>query len=288
MNPNGPLVCGGPFVNVVAMKMNVILLAILLGAIACSKDGGITPTPVVNPTTFEFRKRTFQLGGNTLPYQILFPRGYGNGTTTYPLVIFLHGAGERGSDNERQMIFGSETFLAASEEYPAVVIFPQCPSDVMWSRRLKYVNNQGVLTFEFPVESEPNYAMEMVIALVRKMVDEEAIDPKRIYVTGLSMGGIGSFEFCYYAPDLPAAAISIAGGHDSTLVSSYAQDIAFRLYHGSADGVVPARYSRQMYDGLTNQGFQAEYFEAPGRGHEWNYVFDDPDYIEWMFSISRP
>ncbi len=268
--------------------MNAVLIALLISSISCSSDSGLSPTPVVPDTVFGFKKRTFQLDANSLPYQILYPRGYSNSTESYPLVVFLHGAGERGSDNERQMIFGSETFLESNAEHPAIVIFPQCPSDVMWSRRLKYVNTDGILTFEFPVESEPNYAMEMVIALVRELIATESVDPNRIYVTGLSMGGIGTFEFCYYAPDLPAVGVSLAGGHDSTLVHSYAEDIAFRLYHGSADNVVPARYSRQMHNGLNELGHQVEYFEAPGRGHEWNYVFNDPDYMEWMFSITRP
>ncbi|HBF21138.1 MAG TPA: phospholipase, partial [Cryomorphaceae bacterium] len=97
----------------------------------------------------------------------------------------------------------------------------------------------------------------------------------------------GTFEFCYYAPDLPAAAVSIAGGHDSAFVDSYAAGIDFRLYHGDNDGVVPPRYSREMHTALQQGGFSSEYFEAPGRGHEWNYVLNDPDYIQWMFNQSR-
>ncbi|HAD97611.1 MAG TPA: hypothetical protein DCG19_09405 [Cryomorphaceae bacterium] len=234
-----------------------------------------------------FEKRTFTYNGNTLPYQVLFPRNY-DPTSSYPLVIFLHGAGERGSNNTSQMAYGSNTFGSydARTNYPAIVIFPQCPSNTMWSRRAKYDQN-GQLLFEFPVEQNPNTAMEMVIELVRDYVAHEAVDDKRIYVSGLSMGGIGTFEFCYYAPDLPAAAVSIAGGHDSAFVDSYAAGIDFRLYHGDNDGVVPPRYSREMHTALQQGGFSSEYFEAPGRGHEWNYVLNDPDYIQWMFNQSR-
>ncbi|MGB0177314.1 MAG: alpha/beta hydrolase-fold protein, partial [Owenweeksia sp.] len=241
--------------------------------------------------TFErnppFEKQTFTYNGNTLPYQVMFPRAYDpNGS--YPLVVFLHGAGERGTNNTSQMAYGPNTFgsYEARSDYPAIVIFPQCPSDVMWSRRAKYDQN-GQLIFQFPVEQDPNYAMNMVIELVRDFVANEAVDDKRIYVSGLSMGGIGTFEFCYYAPDLPAAAISIAGGHDSSFVSGYATNIDFRLYHGGKDGVVPPRYSQEMHTALQQGGFSSEYFEAPNRGHEWNYVLNDPDYIQWMFNQSR-
>lgn len=269
------------------MKMQLVLITILFNLISCTGDEGITPTPTVKDTVFRFQKRTYLAGSNALPYQILFPRGYNSSSELYPLVVFLHGAGERGKDNERQMLFGSQTFLESNKDYPAIVIFPQCPPDVMWSRRLNYINDNGILTFEFPIESKPNYAMQMVIDLVRELIKTESVDKKRIYVTGLSMGGIGTFEFCYYAPDLPAAGISIAGGHDSTLVKNYAKDISFRLYHGSADNVVPARYSVQMYNGIKNLGYKVEYFEAIGRGHEWNYVFNDPDYLKWMFSVTK-
>ena len=235
-----------------------------------------------------YEKMSFDLGDNTLPYQIMFPFEYDeNGS--YPLVVFLHGAGERGSDNERQMAYGPDTFgsYQARQDYPAIVLFPQCPSDVMWSRRNKYTNENDELIFEFPVEENPNYAMEMVIELVNELKANESVDPNRIYITGLSMGGIGSFEFAYYAPDIPAAVASMAGGHDPSLLTQYGENIAFSIYHGSNDGVVPPRYSREMFAEMQSLGYDARFFEAEGRGHEWNYVLEDPDYIDWLFQQVR-
>ncbi len=240
------------------------------------------------PRRLPFTKREFQFEGNTLPYQIMFPQDY-NRSEAYPLVVFLHGAGERGTNNTSQMAHGPSTFgkYQARVDYPSIVIFPQCPPDVMWSRRIKYTDGNGTLIFEFPVEDEPNYAMEMVIELVRTLMVEEGVDEKRIYITGLSMGGIGTFEFFYYAPDLPAAGSSMAGGHDPELASSYAPGLSFRLYHGSNDGVVPARYSKALFDELIELGVDASYTEAEGRGHEWRYVLNDPEYLEWLFSQSK-
>ncbi len=240
------------------------------------------------PRRLPFVKREFQFEGNTLPYQIMFPQNYDR-SEAYPLVVFLHGAGERGTNNTSQMAFGPSTFgkYQARVDYPSIVVFPQCPLDVMWSRRIKFTDANGDLIFEFPVEDEPNYAMEMVIELVRTLLAEEGVDEKRIYITGLSMGGIGTFEFFYYAPDLPAAGSSMAGGHDPELASSYAPGLSFRLYHGSDDGVVPARYSKELFDELIELGVDASYTEAEGRGHEWRYVLNDPEYREWLFSQSK-
>lgn len=236
-----------------------------------------------------FVKKEFQLGDNTLPYQIMFPRDY-DVSQEYPLVVFLHGAGEKGTNNTSQMANGPDTFgsFEARTDYPAIVIFPQCPcsADVQWSRR-EIDTSTGERIFSFPVEESPNFAMEMVIELVRKLKDEEAVDPDRIYVTGLSMGGIGTFEFLYYAPDLPAAVATMAGGYDSSLVSNFPKEVAFRIYHGADDTVVPTRYSREMNAKLEELAYSVDYFEAEGRGHQWNYVLDDPDYIEWMFSKSK-
>ncbi|HHP7240646.1 MAG TPA: DUF5689 domain-containing protein [Cyclobacteriaceae bacterium] len=231
-----------------------------------------------------FIKQTFDFGENTLPYQIMFPINY-DPDASYPLVVFLHGAGERGSDNERQMVYGPDTFGSydARVDYPAIVIFPQCPSDVMWSRRDKYRDDNNDWIFEFPVEDEPNYAMEMVIELMKDLMANEAVDENRIYVSGLSMGGIGVFELFYYEPDLAAAGAPIAGGHDSTFAATYANNAAFWIFHGSEDTVVPPRYSREMFTRMQELGADVMYSEAEGRGHEWNYVLNEPEMIEWMF-----
>lgn len=234
-----------------------------------------------------FEKQSFSFKENTMPYQIMFPRDY-DPNASYPLVIFLHGAGERGSDNERQMAYGPDTFgnYDARTDYPAIVIFPQCPGNVMWSRRIKYTENDSLI-FEFPVEERPNYAMEMVIELVKSLIKNEAVDENRIYITGLSMGGIGVYEFFYYAPDIPAAGVSMAGGHDSSLVASYATDRAFWLHHGTNDGVVPSTYSKLLYNKMLDLGVNARLSLAEGRGHEWNYVLNDPEYLEWMFAQQK-
>jgi poly(3-hydroxybutyrate) depolymerase len=237
-----------------------------------------------NKRRLPYEKKVFSHDGNNLPYQIMYPFGY-EPTDAYPLVVFLHGAGERGSNNTSQMAYGPSTFgtYKARLNYPAIVIFPQCPSDVMWSRRNKY-QEDGTWIFEFPVEENPNYVMEMVIELVHDLMEQEGVDDQRIYITGLSMGGIGVFEFCYYAPELPAAGISMAGGHDPSLLNTYGNGISFWLFHGANDNVVPPQYSRDLFQEMETLQLNARYSEDPDKGHQWNYVLEDPEYLEWMFN----
>jgi predicted esterase len=235
-----------------------------------------------------FTKATFQKDGESIPYQIMYPRGYDK-SKSYPLVVFLHGAGERGTDNERQMASGPQTFSTqnARENYPAIVIFPQCPSSDMWSRRTIDTDGGGRL-FDFPVEATPNSPMNLVIELTKDLIANEAVNNKKVYVMGLSMGGIGTLEFLYYASDIPAAAISIAGGHNADYANVYATKVAVRLYAGTRDTVVPPIYSQQLIAALDQiAGSDAEYFEAD-RGHEWNYILDQDELVlSWLWSKSK-
>ncbi|GAB3342295.1 hypothetical protein GCM10027429_31780 [Marivirga atlantica] len=236
-----------------------------------------------------FQAKTFEFNGASIPYQMMLPRNH-DSETSYPLVIFLHGAGERGTNNTSQLAYGTQVFnnQKAREEYPAIVIYPQCPPEFMWSRR-EIDDSGGDRIFSFPVEDNPNEPMGLVIELTKSLIASGDADPNKIYVMGLSMGGIGTLEYLYYAPDLPVAAISIAGGHDSSLVSTYGNDIAIRLYHGSNDGVVPPKYSRDLIEALNElPNEQAEYFEAEGKGHEWNYILNESDSIlSWLWSNSK-
>ncbi|MEP0366968.1 MAG: DUF5689 domain-containing protein [Cyclobacteriaceae bacterium] len=238
-----------------------------------------------------FVKKTYEIDGNSMPYQMMYPKGYDSESDeTYPLVIFLHGAGERGTNNTSQMANGPGTFSSqlAREDYPAFVIFPQCPTTHMWSRRTKE-QVDGVWIFDFPVEEEPDLPMSMVIDLTKEIKATEKVNPEKVYVMGLSMGGIGTIEYLYYAHEQVAAAISIAGGHDPAHVSRYGESVSIRLYHGSNDGVVPPKYSRDLIaalDELPNE--DSEYFEAEGRGHEWNYILNEEEEIlSWLWSKSR-
>lgn len=259
-------------------------------------DGAYTVRPISpEDLTFTgsrhsiFTQATYEMDGFTLPYQIMYPSGY-DPSQSYPLIIFLHGAGERGSNNTSQMANGPNTFAnqTAREDYPAIVVFPQCPSNFMWSRRtIEVVNGERI--FSFPVEAEPDVPLKAVIQMTRDFIADGVADADRIYVMGLSMGGIGTLEYCYYAPDLPAAAISLAGGHDESIAFTYGEQVSIRLYAGANDGVVPARFSEEVFDAVRFlPGADIEYFLDPNRGHEWNYILNDASQVlPWLWTKTK-
>src|SRR5882757_11217162 len=155
---------------------------------------------------------------DTLPYRILFPENYDK-TKKYPLVLFLHGAGERGRDNEKQLTHGAKLFLSPEnrKNFPCIVVFPQCPSESFWSS-VKTDRSKAPMVFDFDDARPSNTPLVSSVEVVQKMIKEEGVDKKRVYITGLSMGGMGTFEAVYKYPKLFAAALPICGGGD---VKSY-------------------------------------------------------------------
>src|SRR5678815_1989826 len=128
--------------------------------------------------------------GDTLNYRQLYPDS--DTLRKYPLVIFLHGSGERGSDNEAQLKWGVQNF--ASDEmmasHPAFVIAPQCPEKVGWSN----FSGRSRESTDMKLESNPSKPMELLIGLIHEMMKNKSIDTNRIYITGLSMGGFGTYD----------------------------------------------------------------------------------------------
>lgn len=169
-----------------------------------------------------FEKKEWVFKGDTLKYQILYPQKMKDGKT-YPLVLFLHGSGERGDDNEKQLTHGSELFLEEKNrsKYPAIVLFPQCPKGIMWTHRMKEKTKGGDWVFNFPLENQPTKPAFLVNQLVESLLLSGKVDKQRVYVMGLSMGGIGTLEFLARWPQKYAAANVICGGHDPALAKKY-------------------------------------------------------------------
>ncbi|MFN7117368.1 MAG: prolyl oligopeptidase family serine peptidase [Saprospiraceae bacterium] len=234
-----------------------------------------------------FEKRSYvDANGDTLHYRILYPPKY-NKNKKYPLVLFLHGAGERGYDNEAQLTHGSSLFLNAENrrKYPAIVVFPQCkPAPDYWAHMV--VNEQnGVRYREFPVMAAPKPSMKRVMELLAKLQNEEAIDQNRLYLMGLSMGGMGTFELLSRMPNTFAAAIPICGGGNVTQVEKYAKTTPLWIFHGDKDDVVLPEYSRQMYAALQAAGANVQYTEFPGVNHNsWDPTFKQKGLLKWLFS----
>jgi predicted peptidase len=228
-----------------------------------------------------FVARTFSDGDFKLPYRLLMPKNY-DAKEKYPLVIFLHGAGERGDDNQKQLLHGMNDF--GSDEimgkYPCFVIAPQCPAgqrwvEVDWSAKAH------------TLPEKPSPALAATLNAVAALRQEFAIDTKRIYLTGLSMGGYGVWDALARRPELFAAAVPICGGGDPALAKQM-QNVPIWAFHGADDKAVPVERSRQMIDALKAAGAQPKYTEYPGVGHNsWTQTYADPALYKWLFAQAK-
>jgi predicted peptidase len=215
--------------------------------------------------------------GHQLPYRLLKPAKIEPGQK-YPLVLFLHGAGERGDNNEAQLIHGVPEFAKAKnrEKYPCFLIAPQCPKGQRWAN-----------WSERKLVDQPTEPMRLVIALLAQAQKEYPIDPQRIYVTGLSMGGYGTWDLISRYPDQFAAAVPICGGGDEGQAAKIAQ-IPIWVFHGAKDPAVKVERSRTMVAALKKAGGHPKYTEYPDVEHDsWVPAYKDAEMMEWLFAQKK-
>lgn len=221
--------------------------------------------------------------GTTLNYRELRPDEDAKGRK-FPLVIFLHGLGERGTDNEKQLLHGGQQFLnpANREKYPAYVLFPQCPETAFWAYRHIPASYESMKT-----EAEMPAPFKAVKELIDTYLTYPDVDRSRVYIIGLSMGGCATFDMVARFPDIFAAAVPICGSVDPTRLEDL-EGVSFRIFHGDADTVVPVNCSRKAYDALKKSGCKVEYHEFPGCTHgSWNPAFSRDDFMEWIFKQKK-
>lgn len=249
-----------------------------------SKPSPLSQPPARRPgdVVDEFEARSYQAMGGRLLYRLYRPRNY-DPSRKYPLILVLHGASSRGSDNRRQLADSDGPKYWASREVQdlqqAFVVAPQ--SDPLYAPT--WVRAWRAPARQDPKRPEP---LELAVSLLDELTQEFSIDRDRLYVVGFSMGGFGAWIAASRHPDLFAAAAPIAGGGDPTqIVETKAKIWAF---HGTADKVVPVARSRQMVDALKKAGAQVRYTEYPGVGHEvWKLVYADRELPKWLFEQSR-
>ena len=217
--------------------------------------------------------------GDTLRYRII---NFDVDTLrSLPLVIFLHGGGERGSDNEKQLKWGVMNFSTDQMMalHPAVVIAPQCPYNDTWSN-IERINKST----EVHLTPEPTKSMRLVRELIDQLIKTQHIDTNRIYITGPSMGGFGTFDAVERYPNLFAAAIPICGGGDVSKIVSAAH-IPMWICAGADDPTVNNQYSVDMLLALRKAGAHPGFTLYPETGHQsWLSVYSDPHVIAWLFS----
>lgn len=243
-------------------------------------EGWLGDQKLYNPLE-KYEKRTF----NNLPYRVLYPENYDR-SKKYPLVLFLHGRGECGTDNEKQLVHGAKMFISPENRraFPAIVLFPQCPETSFWAKT-NIDRSTTPVTFQFDYSGVPNEPLGNAVDLVREFLIKESVDPSRVYVTGLSMGGMGTFEAVHRNPDLFAAAAPICGGGDAAHYQKKTRKVAFWVFHGAADAVVNVTESQKMVEKLRSLKGNVRYTEYPGVNHNsWDNAFADPEFLAWMFA----
>jgi predicted peptidase len=253
------------------MKLSLVILAFFIGAYS----------PVKAQSILSYTKGVYRTDTDSLPYRLLYPLHY-NEHKKYPIVLFLHGAGQRGSDNEVQLTGVPKTLVdsVAREKYPCFILAPQCPKNDVWAKFPHFPES-------LQTTSLPTTSAGAVLAELDLLIKQLPIDTKRIYITGYSMGGEGSFDFLTRRPDLFAAAIPISSVADTSRAKFISQ-IPLWAFHGDQDDVNDVKYSRLMIDALKRHKGTPIYTEYPGIKHNiWNKAYNEPGLFDWLFSQKK-
>ena len=249
-----------------APNVAVLLVAAL---ILCGTRSELAAQDVVDG----FVARSFKAAnGETMPYRLFVPDATAR-SKRLPLILYLHGGGGVGQDNQKQISGGNTagthawTTTEAQRKHPAFVLAPQFADS---ERTNGWAGVAG-----------------KVIELLAAVSREFAIDADRVYVTGQSLGGYGTWDFITKHPDVFAAAVPLCGGGDPSRIGA-ARTLPIWAFHGGEDPVVPVTESRAMVAALRRAGSSVKYTEYPDVGHNvWTRAYAEPDLADWLFAQRR-
>jgi len=249
-------------------KNLILIICIPLLFIQCSKKG---TSRIEQDLSFH----------SDIPFQVFYPKNMSR-NQKLPLILWLHGSGERGADNQKQLKHIVPILISDSLQtlYPSVVITPQCPEQDYWApvKRMEWT---------YDSEDEETDAMKAVEKLMQKIRKTKNIDSTRIYVAGLSMGGFGALDILARHPEWFSAGIVMCGGADLANVPAYV-DVPLWIFHGAKDDVVPVELSRQLVAKLESMHAHPKYTEYPDGNHGiWNAAIMEDGLMQWLFSQSK-
>ena len=281
------------------MSLRLVTVMLVLAAAACGGGGPAdacvatvtSPCPPIDTTTTPtnvttgFVTKTLVDQGNTYGFQVFIPANYNSTTVKLPVILFLHGSSEKGTDNVKQMTVGLGPYVKAREStFPAIVVFPQGPPGEGLA---------AILTVD-----RVSYG-----ALTQVLTEYTKTDPARVYMTGLSYGGFRAFEIAYQHPTTFAAIVPIAAsilpvglsGSTSTTFTQGVQlavnglkSIPMSQFHGAVDGNVPVTQAREISAAFKSAGAPFTYTEYPTGGHAiWDAVYADANMWTWLYAQSR-
>ena len=243
------------------MKPRVVFS--LLGAGCASTDKGPQPVPGQHSRSFETEIRKTV----SVNYLLYLPENYVDSKGKWPLILFLHGAGGRGDDLEKVKTHGPPKLIAEEErQYPFVIVSPQCPEDDWWSAEAQ---------------------IDRLNALLDEIVSRYRIDKERIYVTGLSMGGFGTWRLAIEYPDRFASIAPICGGGNSDKAARISHVPAW-VFHGAKDSTVQLSKSEEMVDALKEAGGNVKFTVYPDANHDsWTETYNNPELYDWFLEHKR-
>jgi predicted peptidase len=199
----------------------------------------------------------------TLEYLLYLPPGY-ESQKSWPLMLFLHGAGERGSDIDKVRENALPEMIEQGEEFPFIIVSPQCPTGDAWVWKLRSLS-----------------------ALIDEIAANYKVDPDRIYVTGLSLGGFGTWALAAYTPDRFAAVVPICGGGELTSMPRLKR-LPIWAFHGAKDDIVPVERTQELVDGLTRLDGNVKVTIYPNLKHDsWTATYENPELYKWLLEQKR-
>ncbi|WP_303317856.1 prolyl oligopeptidase family serine peptidase [Flavivirga abyssicola] len=239
--------------------------------------------------------------GLKMPYRLFSPKN--EAKTKIPLVVFLHGRGDRGVDNDSKIyheagiITNSNSLLETTmqSQYPCHILIPQCSDKTENEEWAKWIGNSPETPFKglgtdgtYKMSPEPSESGAAALELIEQTIKDKNIDTDRVYIIGLSMGGFGTWEFTARKPHLFAGAIPMAGYSDPDQLEKI-KHISFWIFHGDIDKWNPVTGSRTMFKLLSNSNADVKYTEYRNTGHGESFkkAFNETELIPWLFSKKR-
>jgi predicted peptidase len=219
--------------------------------------------------------------GDAISYRILKPERIEAGKT-YPLVLFLHGAGERGVDNAAQLTHGVGQFATVENrrKYPCFVVAPQCPADRRW------VEVDWALA-SHTMPKTPSMPLGLAFEVIDQLAVKLPVDKNRLYITGLSMGGYGTWDAIQRRPNFFAAAVPVCGGGDVAEASKLKKTPIW-AFQGDRDSVVPPCRTPDMIKAMRQAGGSPKMTIYPNVDHDsWTATYADPAMMAWLFAQKK-
>ncbi|MEZ0485696.1 dienelactone hydrolase family protein [Fibrella aquatica] len=263
-------------------------LLYLLGGLALSATGQSFGQFSPADTTLYLKKTFVFRRDYPLPYRLLEPLEK-ESKAKYPLVVVLHGAGEKGDNNERQLLSGGDIFASLDNRlrFQSYVVFPQCPKPDNWTT-FGFLKNPGEEIQLGTYAKRASEPLQATLALIDRLIADERIDKNRVYIIGMAMGSFGTLEALSLRPGLFAAAVPIGGGGDTAACDKYAKKVPLWLFHGENDPIIPVGLSRAIANRLQTLGVEPQYTEYENGGQQsWYRALTDERLLPWLFDQKR-